>query len=383
MIKKFNEYIKESKKITLEDVDDQFLRIREILDHNYAIDENKTYFFICVTTGNFKANGYPEYPIEIYDEVNNIKDRVERMYGVKVKVTGPDKEWYLCVLIPKISNFNFKDLEKPLPDYYDEYCLNERFNLFKPSTRKKELPDPNRPFPTQEDIDDQFLRLKEVFDCEIDANPYMVSSSMIAYITIQSPTYMKGYLDPKMTSDVSKEIEQIKNRMESMYKVSVDIYKGTGDIWVMSIRRSELKESIEYNNTPNQWIDDSILSLFPKEEVDDQFLRLVEIYDCGMSCMCHSFNNAESVVISGGDQDGELRWPGPAYGGSELKLVYLVKINLPENPTDEIIKNVSDELSQTKNRIESMFPIKIHINKLRYNCFVCYIEPREITHRPN
>jgi len=110
------------------------------------------------------------------------------------------------------------------------------------------------PYPSKEDIEDQFLRLKEVIGCNINIrcfvgrviknknNHWNIRSEnhpgrQIAWIDFSLTKENNGgeYLSNKKIKEISLELESIKNRMESMYPVKVN----TSDFSRPSSRHSD------------------------------------------------------------------------------------------------------------------------------------------------
>jgi hypothetical protein len=67
-----------------------------------------------------------------------------------------------------------------------------------------------------EEIEDQFLRLKEVFDCKISIVPSFITNNKYN---------IEININPKLSSieKINEELEEIKKRIKSIYQVDVDI----------------------------------------------------------------------------------------------------------------------------------------------------------------
>lgn len=90
MIKKFNEYFKESKDIegivSKEDLDDHFLRLKEIFYCKIYYDYlSYDIIYISIDSMNCKKVGYIE-------EMDQIKRRLESIYGVRVSLVSKELE---------------------------------------------------------------------------------------------------------------------------------------------------------------------------------------------------------------------------------------------------------------------------------------------------
>jgi hypothetical protein len=80
---------------------------------------------------------------------------------------------------------------------------------------------------SKDDIEDQFLRLREVFDCELnDLSEHQKRGDKYYIISVSKkeiPTSQKNIYDciERSKMDMEEELIAIKNRMESQYPVSV------------------------------------------------------------------------------------------------------------------------------------------------------------------
>jgi hypothetical protein len=88
MIKKFNEYIKEDKRlidfISIDELEDQFLRLKEIYDCliyiNRMHSENISYYIYTVDIG------VPDKNLQkTIKEIDNVKNRLQSIYHLKMK----------------------------------------------------------------------------------------------------------------------------------------------------------------------------------------------------------------------------------------------------------------------------------------------------------
>ena len=163
-----------------------------------------------------------------------------------------------------------------------------------------------------------------------------------------------------------------------------------------------IKKFKEYIGESKKFVDKSIMEILPPYEVEDQFLRLKEVFNCQIFYTDELFNNVESVP----NKSGDLRWPGQNYdnytsdggfgggggpetGGQELKQVICAKIFFKDTNVETIL----EELCDIKRRLESAYPVKMHTNSLckdvnknsgeiNYRC-ESFIEPRRITKKDN
>jgi hypothetical protein len=130
MIKKFNQFIKEARhkgdkdSISKEDIEDQFLRIKEVLNYVLEIDTyytQPTNVMIIPPDYDYEKTWNPEhnlYSSELYKELDDIKVRMENMYSnIKIIIHKPTFESFLRVEI-----FDKKRNYKPdtMPIWHDE-----------------------------------------------------------------------------------------------------------------------------------------------------------------------------------------------------------------------------------------------------------------------
>jgi hypothetical protein len=230
VIKKFAQYIKESKKpfgsITKEDIEDQFLRLKEVMHHKVDVFINSV-DIISVTISNgelysdminlgptalINHKKYRTFSQEEKDEVQNIKKRLESEFMVNVKINT--SAYYIDVFISPSR----EDME-----------LNGKGDLLKfIDTFPVKLTESTKRILTEEELDDQFLRIKEVlgYDYKIYDKEKLYYSKLGRY---SRSYYAQGYsyyitirpkkMDAKYYDDVRDELEQIKERMEGMYNI--------------------------------------------------------------------------------------------------------------------------------------------------------------------
>jgi len=117
MIKKFKEFNEAAYPITIfeilskEEVEDQFLRLEEVLGNKCRIARDSEYYFIVIEDiiGNIgrldiydPINDTVTYSPEVFKELTMIKNRIESMYPSLTMITYRVGEaYYLCVYIFK------------------------------------------------------------------------------------------------------------------------------------------------------------------------------------------------------------------------------------------------------------------------------------------
>jgi hypothetical protein len=106
-----------------------------------------------------------------------------------------------------------------------------------------------------------------------------------------------------------------------------------------------------------------IFSVLPLEEVEDQFLRLKEVFNCDIKIYRHCVTNSKSVVTR-----GIIEWPRVYDDKSRLVdtgtkwIANIIITSFDKSKTK--MREILDEFDQIKNRLESIYPIKIHFNPI-------------------
>jgi hypothetical protein len=224
MIKKFNQYIKENKKsfnsITCEDIEDQFLRFKEIMNMYVGIEMHKDYILVRVFDNEERTEKellayLKSQEKEIESEFKNIKKRLESEFLVNIK-------------IHKLRHYMFMSIHPP--GFYT-IPAEETFDSLDSLTEKIDIPLGHYTFAglTGEEMDDYFLRLKELLGCKIsfaDAthNPYTLEHDMlkIKISRIFEPT-SSFQEKAEVLEKLAKEIYHIKDIFENQFKVGVKI----------------------------------------------------------------------------------------------------------------------------------------------------------------
>ena len=118
-------------------------------------------------------------------------------------------------------------------------------------------------YPTKEDIDDHFLRLKEVLNCEILRSPLFLAHTSHTYFR-NNPFYGKSIdvfnvypasqnWDPDFEEKVYSEIDSVVNRMESMYDVDIEVMEVMNSYNITIKKRdSDLQEHYYYIDSINE-----------------------------------------------------------------------------------------------------------------------------------
>jgi hypothetical protein len=118
MIKKFSQYIKENQ-LTLEEFEDQFLRLEEVFNIGYDLQvpnylvknfikdskngiEARTRFTVYPYNWreiyNIEGSYYrPHYSVEAREELNNIKRRLETMYPITFTWEQEDPHYFILI----------------------------------------------------------------------------------------------------------------------------------------------------------------------------------------------------------------------------------------------------------------------------------------------
>jgi hypothetical protein len=114
MIKKFYEYIKENKTLTYEELSDQFLRLKEVFDMEIDTDhvrgnlkrlgKTSSFFLFPLYPINWRdelrlfAHKYePQYSQEVYEELGNIKRRIEIEYPIKFSWEQKSPNYFIMI----------------------------------------------------------------------------------------------------------------------------------------------------------------------------------------------------------------------------------------------------------------------------------------------
>ena len=371
MIKKFKEYISESIIISEEELEDQFLRLKEVfncvieydfensnihiqlypltwyLNHiqrDYHLSNLSFFKDALEHTNNWTGNDNLKYDINVEEEINNLIKRFEQIYpDLKLFHTKVDEGGMRAFKIEKIVK-----------------KVNEsKENLLKIMDKKLDVNETDRS-ESIEELEDQFLRLKEIFGCSItidrlygdvdekNTNNYRerfwvrpvigVEVRVSTFPILSKPTYKN-----KNIHKLEKELENVKKRIESIYSPVKVSYKKNGWIFVFEIIPQNIKE-----------INESIRDLIKWEDVDDEFLRIKDLYGYNISCYHHD-SAIRGIYDLNGKKTGEITMPEKyticirpeEIKGSNRPRIYY------ENPNKDKIEG---ELEQIKKRMELMFP---------------------------
>ena len=87
---------------------------------------------------------------------------------------------------------------------------------------------------TKEELEDQFLRLKEVFNCTIGEFRYRPNIWLLTDNTKERYDIFDSYIsfeiiDMSKIHEITNELKQVKNRLENMYPVEVFLNGGPVD----------------------------------------------------------------------------------------------------------------------------------------------------------
>ena len=159
---------------------------------------------------------------------------------------------------------------------------------------------------SMEDIEDHFLRLEEVFLCEVSVEIYSNKPDPGSFIGKIFPHIVRewtnenaGYyfMEIKIredsqflenTSEVEEEIENIKRRIMNMYptNTNVEIEKNPNSQFItyMSVKLKEnikpQEQILEFKVKKFHQFNESIKDIISKEELEDHFLRLKQVFNC-------------------------------------------------------------------------------------------------------
>lgn len=211
MIKKFKEFNESiTNIISIEEVEDQFLRLKEVLNCRISIQllslwSVEKYFSIYV--GNEK---YGDITPETIKELKQIRNRVRLIYPtMEVFIIRNINNVIYCYLYNKDDkafligvNYSIESSHgswKKLEDWSD-YIIESSKNV------TQAISD----IISYDEVEDQFLRLKEILNCGIKISEYTYFYSIGIACDVNKSNVNKS-------KEISDELRQIRKRIETIY----------------------------------------------------------------------------------------------------------------------------------------------------------------------
>ena len=200
---------------------------------------------------------------------------------------------------------------------------------------------------TQEELGDQFLRLEEILNCTV-LFPHIDIADDILPVTVLPQT---GHKKSKYLDRINIELIQIKDRLESMFDVTVAIKprqvmngsfkQVTNGSFIKITKRESIKESKEETK--------ELQDIISYDEVEDQFLRIKEV-----------LGNRIEIAIRRYDYDTNY---------------YFIVIKDPSGGNINYCDETYEELRNIKLRMEDQYTLLSVLNKERDNvhCLCTFI----------
>ena len=166
MIKKYLEYINESN-ITKEELEDQFLRLKEVFDCDIIFKYNDHRSLLIVLPKD------PTNIFKIFEEIEDIKERINKMFpGYTIKKRTTSIRNNISYLHQNYDINYILNANNPIRLNNPGNIFEIRISKFVDNKKYKKLKrslyeNINESNITIEDIEDNLLRLKEVFGCHI------------------------------------------------------------------------------------------------------------------------------------------------------------------------------------------------------------------------